>query len=105
VRVHHCHARADVLALDQRGVPDPDPGDIGDCVPFAGRQGADGNAELPRPGATVSAQADTSIGSTFIVRIAPRGSPPAPRSGANEIEAMTGFPRRSWAGTGSDSIS
>jgi hypothetical protein len=91
VRLDHCHARADVLTLDQRGVPNPDPGDIGDRVPFAGRQGADGDAELPRPGATVSDQADASSGTTVIVRITPRGSLPTSLGSFNTLaQALLG---------------
>jgi hypothetical protein len=46
VRLNDSDARADILALDQRGVPDPQPRDIRDRILLAGGQGADGDAEL-----------------------------------------------------------
>jgi hypothetical protein len=46
---HHGDAGADVVALDQGGVPDPDAGDVGDGAGRPGRQVADGDAQLRRP--------------------------------------------------------
>jgi hypothetical protein len=42
----HGHAGADVVALDQRRVPDPDAGHVRDRVLIAGRQRADGDTEV-----------------------------------------------------------
>ena len=46
---HDRHARADVVALDDRRVPDPHAGHVGDRVVLAGLEGADDDAELARP--------------------------------------------------------
>ena len=61
VEEHHRHARAHVVARDERGVADADAGDVGDRVERAGLQVADGDPELARSHERISSSTSSRL--------------------------------------------